>query len=409
MLQTKTLFLACDECDENEKSVARCKDCFKFLGENCLKAHKSMKTFAKHRVFTLRDVTFDVNSISDFRSAGICSNHDQVLKLYCAGKECQAPVCHSCCLTSHMDDQNHVRRNIDEVYSEKKDNLLEKEIKLADMAIELDQLSSKVVQTVDYLDENSKEVENEITAIFHIAMEMLQRRRNYLLEEVKGIKRIKKLCFKKQEEDICFLRQSITDACEFLNQSLASKNQAAFLILSKTIAERFDYLLKTDFNKVPHDDNLINFRKSGGTKSISRICIKVNGKDFHCIKLDTTVKDGEEVCTNGTKTKVAEPFMETELSDQRKEYAVTEEQNENTYPKYERKDKFTEHAQIHRASKNEKEDILTGNVKGDTDSEGGKTDTLSDEQSTLDSKNEDGSGEEKREYANKQRRAKYVL
>ncbi|XP_071136353.1 E3 ubiquitin-protein ligase TRIM33-like [Mytilus edulis] len=486
-------FLACDECDENEKSVARCKDCFKFLGENCLKAHKSMKTFAKHRVFTLRDVTFDVNSISDFRSAGICSNHDEVLKLYCAGKECQAPICHSCCLTSHMDDQNHVRRNIDEVYSEKKDNLLEKGIKLTNMSNELDQLSSKVVQTVEYLDENSKKVENEITAIFQIAIEMLQRRRNYLMEEVKGIKKDKEIVLQKQEEEICFLRQSIIDAYEFLNQSLASKNQAAFLILSNTIAERFDYLLKTDFNKVPNDDNLINFRKcnlgayfqlivnmlgciasttaygpntvvnipctvkrdavfdleidfydftnsqipekiiatitlfdnkdevitdceeklmiedcdgkykttctiADGTKSISRICIKVNGNAFHCIKLDTTVKDGVEDCTNGTETKVAEQDMDTGLSIQKKEYAVTEHKNEDTYPKYKVEEKLTEHAQSNSASKNGKGDILTGHVKGDTDSESGKTDTLSGEQTTLDLKIEEelsGPGEEK--------------
>ncbi|VDH92697.1 Hypothetical predicted protein [Mytilus galloprovincialis] len=486
-------FLACDECNENEKSVARCKDCFKFLGENCLKAHKSMKTFAKHRVFTLRDVTFDVNSISDFRSAGLCSNHEEVLKLYCTGKECQTPICHSCCLTSHMDDQNHVRRNIDEVYSEKKDNLLEKEMKLTDMANELDELSSKVVQTVKYLDENSKEVENEITAIFQIAIEMLQRRRNDLLEEVKGIKKDKEIVLQKQVEEICLLRQSIIDAREFLNQSLASKNQAAFLILSNTIAERFDYLLKTDFNKVPHDDNLIYFRKcnlgayfqlivnmlgciasttaygpntvvniprtvkqdeafdleitfndftnsqisekiiatftlfdnkdevitdceeklmiedgggkyktscsiTDGTTSISRIGIKLNGKDFHCIIIDTTVKDGEEDCNNETGTKVADQDMETRFSDQRKQYAVTELKNEDTYPKYEIEENLTGIAQNNSAYKNGKGDISTGHVKGESDSESRKTDTSSDEQATLDSKNEDelsGSGEEK--------------
>lgn len=254
-------FLPCDECDENEKAVARCKDCFNFLGENCLKAHKSMRTFAKHRVFTLRDVTFDVNSISDFRSAGICSNHDEVLKLYCAGKKCQAPICHSCCLTSHMDDNNHVRRNIDEVYNEKKERLLEKEIKLKDMANDLDQLSSKVVQALEYLDENSNEVESEITAIFQTAIEMLQRRRDYLVKETKEIKKEKRIVLQKQKEEIGFLSQHINDACDFLNQSLASKNQAAFLFLSNTIAERFEYLLNTDFNKIPHDANLINFQK----------------------------------------------------------------------------------------------------------------------------------------------------
>ncbi|CAC5417611.1 unnamed protein product [Mytilus coruscus] len=479
----ESTFLPCDECDENEKSVARCKDCFKFLGENCLKAHKSMKTFAKHKVFALRDVTFDVNSISDFRSAGICSNHDEVLKLYCAGKECQAPICHSCCLTSHMDDKNHVRRNINEVYSKKKDNLLEKEIRLKDMANELNQLSSKVVQTLEYLDENSKEVENEITAIFQTAIEMLQRRRNYLLEEVKEMKKDKEIVLQKQKEEIFFLRQNIIDACEFLNQSLASKNHAAFLILSNTIAERFDYLLNTDFNKVPHDVNLINFRKcnlgayfqlivnmlgwvatttaynlntvvnisqtvkkdevfgleinfydftnsqisekiiatctffdekdkvitdcaeklmiedgvgkyktsctiADDTKSISRICIKVNGNDFHCVKLDTTVEDGGEDCTNGTETKVTEQDMETGLSDHKEKYAVTDDRIEDKLTEHKIEKILKDHAQNDSASGDGKGNILTGHEKGDIDSEKRNVDTLFDKHATLDSTNE---------------------
>lgn len=38
-----------------------------------------------------------------------------------------------------MDDKNHVRRNIDEVYNEKKESLLEKEIQLNNMTNGLDQ------------------------------------------------------------------------------------------------------------------------------------------------------------------------------------------------------------------------------------------------------------------------------
>ncbi|CAC5415545.1 TRIM33 [Mytilus coruscus] len=464
-------FLACDECDENEKSIARCKDCFKFLGENCLKAHKSMKTFAKHKVFTLRDVTFDVNSISDFQSAGICPNHNEVLKLYCSGKDCRGPICHSCCLTSHMDDKYHVRRNIDEVYNEKRDILLEKEIQLKDMANELDQLYSKVEQTVEYLDENSKEVEREITAIFQTAIELLQRRRNCLLEEVRGIKKDKETVLLKQEDEIGFLRQNINDACEFMDQSLASKNQAAFLILSNTIAERFDYLLNRDFNKVPHDVNLINFRKCnlgayfqlivnmlGGVVSttayspntvvniphtidknevfefelifydftnseisekiivtytlfdnkdniftdceeilmteddggkyktsctilddadrISKILIKVNGKKFHCINIETTIKDGKEKSAYDKEISVAEHDIKNRVIYHRNEYAATESRKEDTLTENEIEEKLSELAKKNSSPKNGQEEKLTEHEKDSTTSDIGTEDTV---------------------------------
>lgn len=257
----KNTFVACDECEENENAVARCKDCFKFLGDKCLKAHKTMKTFRKHKVFALKEVKFDINSISDFRNAEFCSNHDEIFKLYCDGKECQVPICQLCCLTSHMDDTKHFRRNLDEVYNGKKDSLLEKEIKINDMSEELIQISGQVAQTRENLNENSKLVENEINTIFKSALETLESRKHRLLEEVKVIKKEKDIVLQKQEAEINYLREHITAACEFLNKSLASKNQAAFLPLSRTITERFDYLLNTDFNKLPHDSNLVLFKK----------------------------------------------------------------------------------------------------------------------------------------------------
>ncbi|CAC5415544.1 unnamed protein product [Mytilus coruscus] len=485
----KNTFLACDECDVNEKSIARCKDCFKFLGANCLKAHKTMKTFAKHKVFDLRDVTLDINSLSDFRSAGICSHHHELLNLYCAGKECQVPICHSCCLTSHMDDKTHVRRNIDDVYNEKKKDLLEKEIKLEDVANELNHLSSKIEQTLEYLDENSNMVESEINAIFQTAIEMLQRRKTHLLEEVKEIKKDKEIVLQKQVAEIGFLTHNIHDACEFLNQSLASENQAAFLILSKTIAERFDYLLNTDFDEVPHDDSLINFQKrnfgdyfkcivnmlSGvasttafsrnterdfsqtikkddefeieiyfydftnsqiqenikvtytlfdekGTKikdcedkhmieddrgkhntscmiaddadNISKICIKVYGKDSYCINIDTLITDGKENNAHDKKNSDTEQDMKIGVIFNSNEYAGSQDGKEDTQ---------TGHAEDDTDSDDRKEDTMTENLKQGLVNEDGKKDTLIDEQAKPVSTSENGKEDELSDYREKEK------
>ncbi|CAG2233487.1 unnamed protein product [Mytilus edulis] len=137
--------IQCDEC-ENEKAISRCKDCFRFICKSCQAAHKTMKTFSGHEVFALDGFELSMDHVSEFRHAGMCSlsNHQKnQLTLFCAGPECQKPICYSCCLTCHMPTnyKKHITRDIEEVYTEKiksmkenKDKILKTEKELAGLS-----------------------------------------------------------------------------------------------------------------------------------------------------------------------------------------------------------------------------------------------------------------------------------
>ncbi|VDH91687.1 Hypothetical predicted protein [Mytilus galloprovincialis] len=227
--------IQCDEC-ENEKAISRCKDCFRFICKLCLAAHKTMKTFNGHEVFALEGFELSMDHVSEFRHAGMCllSNHQKnQLTLFCAGPECQKPICYSCCLTSYMPTANkkHVTRDIEEVYTEK-------------------------------VKRNADTTKKEIQAIFRIAVKILVRRHDLLMENIDKLTKEKHILLKKQDTEVINFIDTIRDACRFLDQTVATKNQSAFLLLPKTISDRFNHLQDTNFDTQPRDCNLILFTKA---------------------------------------------------------------------------------------------------------------------------------------------------
>lgn len=96
--------------------------------------------FSDHEVFTLENVELSMDHISEYKHAGMCSiHHKKTLNLFCDGPECQTPMCHICCITSHMstdsnkrmptDSQKHIPRDIKKVYTEKVQRLMVKKTK----------------------------------------------------------------------------------------------------------------------------------------------------------------------------------------------------------------------------------------------------------------------------------------
>lgn len=114
--------------------------------------------YSDHEVFTkmyLKDYELSMDHICEYRHAGMCSiHHKEKLTLFCDGPECKMPMCHTCCLTSHMPtdskkhmptySQRHITCDIEEVYTEKVKDMIEKKDKLFMKERELVELSKRI-------------------------------------------------------------------------------------------------------------------------------------------------------------------------------------------------------------------------------------------------------------------------
>ena len=94
----------CEQCSGNKVSVAFCRQCAEFICFKCSEAHKTMKTFARHKIVSMEDLkkggTKQV-SVADRSPPPICSIHEEVLKMYCY--DCDCLICRDCIVIDHKE------------------------------------------------------------------------------------------------------------------------------------------------------------------------------------------------------------------------------------------------------------------------------------------------------------------
>ncbi|CAC5418976.1 unnamed protein product [Mytilus coruscus] len=257
-----------------------------------------MIIFSDHEVFALEDFELSMDHVSEYRHTGMCSIHPkETLTLFCAGPECQTPMCHSCCLTSHMptDSKMHIRWDIEKVYTEQVESMIEKKDNIFKTERVLVGLSKKINEQLDRLAANADTTKEEIQEKFKEAVKMLERRRDLLIENTDKLTKEKSTLLKKQDTEVINFIETIRDACRFFDQTIATKNQSAFLHLSKTISDRLNHLQNINFDTQPRDCNLISFTKANLGHKCEQ-CVGIVGNIFSSTAF-------------GPKTKVTFPKM----------------------------------------------------------------------------------------------------
>ncbi|CAG2249880.1 unnamed protein product [Mytilus edulis] len=237
-----TSVIQCEEC-RNDSAISRCKDCHKFICRTCCTAHETMQTFHGHSVFGLDDFQLSMDQVPKFRHSLMCEKHPKYeLNFFCDGPECQKPICLTCCLCFHTNrpenNQNHITREIEAVYHEKVEKMQNKKVKINKTEQELVVLSKNTNKQINKLAINIENISQEIEAIFGVAAEMLQRRKDALIATAEKLKTDKETLLMKQETEVKSSISTIRDACSFIDQTIASENQPAFILLSETISDR---------------------------------------------------------------------------------------------------------------------------------------------------------------------------
>lgn len=96
----------CEQCSGENEAVAFCRQCTEFICLKCSEAHKTMKTFARHRVVSMEDLKkggLKQVPVADPPPPPKCSVHEENLKIYCY--DCDCLICRDCIVIDHKDHQ----------------------------------------------------------------------------------------------------------------------------------------------------------------------------------------------------------------------------------------------------------------------------------------------------------------
>jgi hypothetical protein len=242
--------LDCTSCKSEEKAVARCSDCAKFLCSNCVSAHENMTCFADHFVvrfqnddtLTNSDITPSTRQIlkEPIHKPLYCKYHlKENLKFFC--QTCQIPIC-SDCITLHQQPKHQYERIVDVETR----NIIDLE-NLLIKAKETINLCQQDYQLVDqYLNDLQEQLETGkqmIDETFQTYRAMLEKRRNELVKEMEEKHSNKEASLIDMHTLIDTLINQLNHCVRYGERVLENGNGAEISMLKRLIITQFKYLL----------------------------------------------------------------------------------------------------------------------------------------------------------------------
>ena len=239
----------CDTCKESD-AIASCCDCGGFfLCEGCVKIHKNIPATKYHDLMTLKDRSMPTNSFTSMKNSPLCQKHpEEPLKLYC--QDCEVLVCRDCVLVQH---KSHKYRFVDDVIEEEKQKF--KDITLQELGTILtstkdaitgvEQMQAKVCSCRDHHIAELNKTFQEIT-------EMLNKRKEILLDEINQITEETSSPLKEQQGNLTTLKKNIEKCHEFTTYTLRNGTN------SEIMSARKQMLARTKHLKEHHDSSQLS-------------------------------------------------------------------------------------------------------------------------------------------------------
>ena len=90
----------CDNCTTTN-ATGYCKECAKFLCQECIDVHKKWAPIADHNITSLDEVVASASKMLPSKLKIKCSTHNKPLEIFC--ETCEELICHDCTVRIHRD------------------------------------------------------------------------------------------------------------------------------------------------------------------------------------------------------------------------------------------------------------------------------------------------------------------
>ena len=285
----------CNSCEESD-AVASCCDCRRFfLCEHCVKVHKNIPATKDHYLMTLKkDMSF-----TSVNSSPLCQKHpEELLKLYC--QDCEVLVCRDCVLVQHKD---HKYSFVDDLINEQKQKL--KDITLQ----ELDKILASTKDAITGVEQMQAKVRSckdhhvtELNKTFQEITEMLNKRKEILLDEINQITEETSSPLKEQQGNLTTLKENIKQCHEFTRNTLQHGTNSEIMSARKQMLARTKLLKKhhdnSQLSPVTKPTKTVSYYLGKITTEIERVSCFVDLQQCRIEDLPSSVHAKETVTLN---------------------------------------------------------------------------------------------------------------
>ncbi|XP_048241252.1 tripartite motif-containing protein 45-like [Haliotis rufescens] len=176
----KGLHLPCTDCPDSNPAMSRCDDCGVFLCQECLNAHKRVKSMRDHQTVSFKEMKEQPGK--SFNRLHKCAQHHQPLQFYCY--TCEKIVCVSCTVVEHKEGKGHNVVSVDEAHQGKAMSIADILVKLRQKAERLEKIKQGLNEKHSNMQVSKQATVVDINKAFNELIDEIQQRRAILLSDV---------------------------------------------------------------------------------------------------------------------------------------------------------------------------------------------------------------------------------
>ena len=230
----------CEKCKDGD-AQGYCRDCGKFVCEDCIRVHRKWEEFAEHDIATLGQIETDVAQLVPPKKVAMkCPKHpSEELKIYC--ETCNELICRDCTVKAHRDHQFDL---VGDCFPKHRDAIV---ACLQPIKQQLD-IVSQAVAEVDArstrLAENGDAIKRDIQVATSELIRPLKAREQQLMAEVDQIVGQTSKTLAAQRDRYQLTQTQLASCLEFVEESLRTGSPQEVISMKKPVVERVQQMAK---------------------------------------------------------------------------------------------------------------------------------------------------------------------
>ena len=228
--------VTCDNCTTTN-ATGYCKECTKFLCQECIDVHKKWAPIADHKITSLDEVATSASKLLPVKKEMKCSIHNKPLEIFCG--TCEELICHDCTVRIHRDHDYDLVSDCYPKHCQKLETSLksvsDKVTAVTDVLIDLTEREKEIR-------DQGEVVKEEIHVMVEEMIDVLRQSERQLTREVDTVTGSKLQVLSEQKKSAERRLSQLKDCQEFVELSLEIGSSQEVVTSTKQMMDRMSHV-----------------------------------------------------------------------------------------------------------------------------------------------------------------------
>ena len=249
--------VTCDNCTTTN-ATGYCKECAKFLCQECIDVHKKWGPIADHKITSLDEVVVSASKLIPVKKEMKCSTHNKPLEIICG--TCEELICYDCTIRIHRDHDYNLVSDCYPKHCQKLETSLKS---ISDKVTPVTDVLTALTERENEIREQGEVVKEEIRVMVEEMIDVLRQSERQLTREVDTVTGSKLQVLSEQKKSAEMILSQLKDCQEFVEQSLEIGSPQQVVTSTKQMMERISHVTEQvnieEFN--PREKANLHFKK----------------------------------------------------------------------------------------------------------------------------------------------------